>query len=59
MSWENVDKLNNLFEKLSLEQKYEYFESLFGEQLGYLWRDWDDELVDEEIKRFKEEFGVE
>jgi len=54
MTWENVDKLQEKFEKLTKTQKLDYFEELFGEQLGYLWRDWEDELVEEELKRLDE-----
>ena len=54
MGYGNVDKLQEQFDKLSLEQKYNYFEEIFGEQLGYLWRDWEDDLVEEELKRIKE-----
>ena len=53
MSWENVDRLNELFEKLTTKQKLDYYEDVFGEQLGELWKDWDDEIVDEDIKRLK------
>lgn len=54
MGYENVDKINNLFEELTTEQKYNYFEEMFGEQLGDVWKNWEDELVEEEIKRLEE-----
>jgi hypothetical protein len=59
MGWNNVDKLQELFNKLTTEQRLNYFEEIYGEQLGYLWKDWEDEMVEQEIKRFKEDYGVE
>ena len=53
MGWENVDKLNAEFEKLTIEQRYNYFEERMGELLGDIWRNWDDDIVEEELKHFK------
>lgn len=54
MGYENLDKINDLFEQLTIEQKYNYFEEICGEHLGDIWRNWEDELVEEELERLKE-----
>lgn len=53
MSWKNVDKLQAEFDKLSVEQRYNYFENRFGELIGDIWKNWEDELVEDEIKYLK------
>lgn len=54
MGWNGVDKLNKEFEKLDIKQRYEYFEDNFGELLGDIWKDWDEDIVEEDIERMKE-----
>ena len=58
MGYENLDKINNLFEQLTIQQKYNYFEEMFGEQLGDVWKNWEDELVEEEIKELEERIKI-
>ncbi len=58
MGLTNVDRLQKLYDKLSTVQKSQYLEGLYGEQLGYLWKDWSEELVNEQVQEFKEMYGV-
>lgn len=54
MSWENADKISEKFDKLTDKQKLEYYEAVCGESLFEIWRDWEDELVKEQLEEFEE-----
>lgn len=50
----SIEKLEGEFQKLSDTDKYLYFEEMFGEQLGDIWRNWEEDLVEEQYYDFKD-----
>lgn len=54
MSWENTDKFWDAFEQLSIEQQRDYLLESFTEQITDIVRQWDDNLLKEEIEYMKQ-----